>query len=206
MKWKGHGRRRSWPSIRYYPGVFLYGLRKATKNLSRDSRSPGQDLNRGPAEYEAGMLTTRQRCSVWQISIIWNCRAWKTRFSVGFEVLTAANMKTAAFRVVSQCSLVEVYRRFKDTCCLHYQGDRTRRYKPEDNHLKVPRGSHRSAVCMWLSKFSCAYDFITEQSKQQAEVIQNHANVNLRRSGRGEVRRRTYKRSKHGDGQAYDCH
>jgi hypothetical protein len=34
------------------------------KNLIWDSRSPGQDLNPGPLEYEAEMLNTRPRRSV----------------------------------------------------------------------------------------------------------------------------------------------
>jgi hypothetical protein len=48
MNWKGCG-------------ICLEGLRKTTKNLSQDSRSPGRDLNPGPPEYEAGVLTTRPR-------------------------------------------------------------------------------------------------------------------------------------------------
>jgi hypothetical protein len=44
---------------------------------------------------------------------------WKE--SGGFEVLTASNMKMAVFWVVTLCSLVEVYRRFRGTCCLHHQ-------------------------------------------------------------------------------------
>jgi hypothetical protein len=42
---------------------------------------------------------------------------------VGFEVLTAVNMKSAVFWVVAPCSLVEVYQRFRGPCCLHHQGD-----------------------------------------------------------------------------------
>jgi hypothetical protein len=42
---------------------------------------------------------------------------------VGFEVLTAASMKTAVFWVVAPCSVVEVYQRFRDAYCLHHQGD-----------------------------------------------------------------------------------
>jgi hypothetical protein len=37
----------------------FHGLRKTTKILSQDSRSPGRDLNAGPPEYEAEVLTTR---------------------------------------------------------------------------------------------------------------------------------------------------
>jgi hypothetical protein len=58
--------------------------------------------------------------------------------------------------VVAPCSLVEVYQRFRGTCCLHHQSDEmeaartsetlvnfyhtTRRYNPEDSHLRT-RGS-----------------------------------------------------------------
>jgi hypothetical protein len=56
MNWKGCGRKRSWPNLRYYPGICLEGLRKTTKNLSQDSRSP--------PEYEAGELTTQLQRSV----------------------------------------------------------------------------------------------------------------------------------------------
>jgi hypothetical protein len=64
MNWKGCGRKRTWPNLRYYPRMCLEGLRKTTKHLSQDSRSPGRDLNPGPPEYEAGVLTTRSRHSV----------------------------------------------------------------------------------------------------------------------------------------------
>jgi hypothetical protein len=42
-----------------------------------------------------------------------------------FEVLTAVKirmLKMAVFCVVAPCSLVEIYRRFRGTCCLHHQG------------------------------------------------------------------------------------
>jgi hypothetical protein len=42
---------------------------------------------------------------------------------VRFEVLTAASMKMAVFWVVAPRNLVEVYRRFRGTCCLHHHGD-----------------------------------------------------------------------------------
>jgi hypothetical protein len=48
------------------------------------------------------------------------------------------------------------------------------------------------------------YDYITKLSRQQAEVIQNHENVNVRSIGQGEVRHRKYKRLKLVGGQAYD--
>jgi hypothetical protein len=40
--------------------------------------------------------------------------------------------------------------------------------------------------------------------RQQAEVIQNHENDNVRNIGQGEARHRKYKRLKLGGGLAYD--
>jgi hypothetical protein len=72
---------------------------------------------------------------------------------VRFQVLTAASMKMAVFEVVVPCSLVEVYRRFRGTCCLHRVALITdavsisktsikfyqiaRRNNPEDSHLQM---------------------------------------------------------------------
>jgi hypothetical protein len=42
---------------------------------------------------------------------------------VRFQVLTAASMKMTVFWDVAPCSLVDVYRRFRGTYCLHHQGD-----------------------------------------------------------------------------------
>jgi hypothetical protein len=39
--------------LRYYLGIRLEGLKKATKILSQDRRSLGRDLSPGPPEYEA---------------------------------------------------------------------------------------------------------------------------------------------------------
>jgi hypothetical protein len=48
------------------------------------------------------------------------------------------------------------------------------------------------------------YDYITKLCRQQAEVIQNDDNKNVRAIGQGEARHRKYKRLKLGGGQAYD--
>jgi hypothetical protein len=49
------------------------------------------------------------------------------------------------------------------------------------------------------------YDYITKSCRQQAEVIQNHENENVRYIGQGEARHRKYKRLKFGSGHVYDC-
>jgi hypothetical protein len=49
------------------------------------------------------------------------------------------------------------------------------------------------------------YDYITKSCRQQAEVIQNHENENVRYTGQGGARHRKYKRLKLGGGHAYDC-
>jgi hypothetical protein len=63
MQWKGFGRKRSWPNLRYYPEICLEGLRKPAEK-SQDSRFLGRDLNPGPPEYEAREGNTQPRRSV----------------------------------------------------------------------------------------------------------------------------------------------
>jgi hypothetical protein len=47
-------------------------------------------------------------------------------------------------------------------------------------------------------KILYVYDYITKLSSQQAEVLQNHDNENVRNIGQGEARHRKYKRLKLG--------
>jgi hypothetical protein len=53
------------------------------------------------------------------------------------------------------------------------------------------------------------YDYIKKSCRQQAEVIQNHENENVRYIGQGEAPHRkyekSYKRLKLGGGHVYDC-
>jgi hypothetical protein len=53
-------------------------------------------------------------------------------------------------------------------------------------------------------KIPYLYDFVTKLRRQQAAVILNHENVNIRRIGQGEAQHKTYKRLKLGSGQVYD--
>jgi hypothetical protein len=53
-------------------------------------------------------------------------------------------------------------------------------------------------------KIPFVYDSITKLCRQQAEVIQNHDNQNVRNIGQGEARHSKYKRLKLGSGQARD--
>jgi hypothetical protein len=48
------------------------------------------------------------------------------------------------------------------------------------------------------------YDYITKLSRQQADVIQNHDNENVRSIGQGEATYRKYKRLNVGGGEAHD--
>jgi hypothetical protein len=47
------------------------------------------------------------------------------------------------------------------------------------------------------------YDYIMKLYRQQAEVIENHCNENVRNIGHGEARHRKYKRLKLGGGHVY---
>jgi hypothetical protein len=48
------------------------------------------------------------------------------------------------------------------------------------------------------------YDYITKLCMQQAEVVQNYENANVRDIGKGKAQHRKYKRLTLGGGQAYD--
>jgi hypothetical protein len=37
MKWKGYVRKRSWPNLRFYPGIFLKRLRKTKKSSLKEA-------------------------------------------------------------------------------------------------------------------------------------------------------------------------
>jgi hypothetical protein len=64
MNWKGSGRKRPWPNLKYYPCICLEILENTTKDLSQDIWSPDRDFNPRPADYEAaGVLPTLSRCS-----------------------------------------------------------------------------------------------------------------------------------------------
>jgi hypothetical protein len=60
LNWKLCGRKRSWPNLRYCPGMFPKGLRKTTRNLSAGVR----ELSSGPQEYEVVVLTVLPRPSI----------------------------------------------------------------------------------------------------------------------------------------------
>jgi hypothetical protein len=52
--------------------------------------------------------------------------------------------------------------------------------------------------------FQIPYVYDSKLCRQQAEVVQNHDNENVRNVGQGEVRHRKYKRPKLGGGHVYD--
>jgi hypothetical protein len=53
MNWKGFGRKWSWPHWGTVFDIYLEGLRKAMKALSRGNQCLGGDLNQASPEYKA---------------------------------------------------------------------------------------------------------------------------------------------------------
>jgi hypothetical protein len=70
MDCKVFGRKQSWPDFKVLSQHALKENEKTTKNLSQHSLSSGRNLNAGPPEYKAGVLTPRPRRSI----IV--CDAW----------------------------------------------------------------------------------------------------------------------------------
>jgi hypothetical protein len=64
MNCKRCGGKRSWPNFKVLSPHLYGGTEKTTKNRSLDSLSSGRDLNPGPPEYEAEVLTSQPRRSV----------------------------------------------------------------------------------------------------------------------------------------------
>jgi hypothetical protein len=60
MNCKVCGRKQLWSSLRYYPGIYMEGL----KNLSYGRQPLSRDLNPGPPKYEARQLATQPQRSV----------------------------------------------------------------------------------------------------------------------------------------------
>jgi hypothetical protein len=71
---------------------------------------------------------------------------------------------------------------------------------------KNARSNRRTVFLLWSAPRSYLEDNEVEQfiCRQQAEVILNHDNENVRNIGQGEARHRKYKRLKVGGGQADD--
>jgi hypothetical protein len=55
--WKERVRRRSWPSLRYYHGICVEGLRTTTKELQLGLPVSGPIFEPGTSRYEPGVLT-----------------------------------------------------------------------------------------------------------------------------------------------------
>jgi hypothetical protein len=55
MNWKERERKRLWPELRYYLGIFLQGPRNAVKT-PQSIRSIVQDLNLWTPEYKAALI------------------------------------------------------------------------------------------------------------------------------------------------------
>jgi hypothetical protein len=67
------------------------------------------------------------------------------------------------------------------------------------------RGAHRFRDMHLTFQIPYVYDYITKSCRQQAEVIHNHENENVRNIGQGEALHRKYKRLKLGSGHVYGC-
>jgi hypothetical protein len=67
LNWIRCERKRSWPNLMYYPGIYLEGLCK-TRNLHQCSRSPDRDMKPGPPEYEAEVCSSPTSLSAVMLS------------------------------------------------------------------------------------------------------------------------------------------
>jgi hypothetical protein len=88
MSWKGYGRKRSWPNLKYYLCIFRDRIGKTTKNLTKIILSPGfsaQDT--GPPRYE-GRLPT-----IWSLRSVRRFLVYLTMFSQLHRLYTSHRMR-----------------------------------------------------------------------------------------------------------------
>jgi hypothetical protein len=72
------------------------------------------------------------------------------------------------------------------------------------HHWKLSKAHTESRFAYGFQTSVYIYDYIRKLCRQQAEVLQNHENANVRNIEEGELRHRKYKRLKLGGGQVYD--
>jgi hypothetical protein len=84
-----------------------------------------------------------------------------------FEVLEAASMKMAVFWVVAPCSRVEVYRRFREACCLHHQSYLIMEASTSETSVNIIRrhGATTEKTAIFMSKQSSAICQFSEHAE-----------------------------------------
>jgi hypothetical protein len=95
---------------------------KPTSSRCFEGYGNGQFSNWVLPKYKWGTLPPHQPQER-ELCNLWSSSRRKNMAFVAFQVLTAVCTKMAVFWVVTPCSLVEVYQRFRGPCCLHHQGD-----------------------------------------------------------------------------------
>jgi hypothetical protein len=84
IHFKGYGRNRTWHKFMALSQCFPGITEEKHETLSQYSLSPSRYLNTGPPEYEAGVLTTRPRRSVWPHLSVCAARTSILEYCVGF--------------------------------------------------------------------------------------------------------------------------
>jgi hypothetical protein len=124
------------------------------------------------------------------IPIQWNCSACKIRYSAQLAILQRA-LRSAI------CTQLSKFHSYMITYLLTYL-----RSWALLEELSIVQPLRNSPAFHGTRRFNTV--LLTKLCRQQAEVIQNHDNENVRNKGQGEARHRKYKRLKLGGGQAYD--
>lgn len=73
MHYKNCGNKQSRSVIRYYPSIYLEGLRKVMKNLNQHNPPPCQELYSGPSNHKAGVLNVQPQQNITLGTIMKNC-------------------------------------------------------------------------------------------------------------------------------------
>jgi hypothetical protein len=130
-------------------------------------------------------------------------RTFVTVYSLFKSERLSANIQLTLLKALVRCVMTYASLSWKFAADVHLMKLR----RPQNKVLRAicnyPRRTPVRDLHMAF-QIPFVYDCIIRLCRQQAEVIQNHDNENVRNIGQGETRHRKYKRLKLGAGQAYD--
>jgi hypothetical protein len=89
MNGEKFGRKWWWRNLSYYPNIYLEGLRKATKDLSEDSRYSGRNSNQVTPKYKSEQLPLELTCFKAVFFKLWSAGCFKGK---GNETICITNL------------------------------------------------------------------------------------------------------------------
>jgi hypothetical protein len=112
---------KGWPNSQYYQRIYPQGPSKASKNLSQDRRSLGQDLNLGSPECMQKGYPLDNSIKRWErFSANWTTVAFSRNLIHGVRCSIVIENNTNSIPAWLQCSVTANKKDNKEYCLLGY--------------------------------------------------------------------------------------